>query len=138
SVHLWVGGEHYVQPMTVVMDPRVKTPAAGLKLQDQLSMDCYNGRKDCLAMLSAIKAWPAAHGAQVSADSTTLKKISAISGEGNASDTSLSSLAQRFQSLQGLLQSADVTPTSQAVSGVANAKAILALLRKEWNALKTR
>jgi hypothetical protein len=89
-------------------------------------------------MLSAIKAWQAAHGAQVSADSMTLKKISAISGEGNASDTSLSSLAQRFQSLQGLLQSADVTPTSQAVSGVANAKAILALLRKEWNALKTR
>ena len=38
---LTVDGKSYVQPLTVKMDPRVKTPAAALEQQFELSMQCY-------------------------------------------------------------------------------------------------
>jgi hypothetical protein len=38
SVKLTVDGKNFTQPLTVKMDPRVKTPPAGLKQQFDLAM----------------------------------------------------------------------------------------------------
>ena len=43
TVRLTVGGKSIEQPLVVKMDPRVTTPAAGLKQQFELSMQCYDG-----------------------------------------------------------------------------------------------
>src|SRR5262249_52290552 len=43
TVKLTVEGESLVQPLTVKMDPRVKTPPEGLQKQFDLSMQCYEG-----------------------------------------------------------------------------------------------
>ena len=40
-------GKRIEQPLTVRMDPRVKTPAAGLAEQFKLSMLCYDGVMEC-------------------------------------------------------------------------------------------
>ena len=42
SVRLTVDGKSYKQPLTVKMDPRVPTPAAGLALQFSLSKQLYD------------------------------------------------------------------------------------------------
>src|SRR5262249_4408605 len=39
-VRLTVGGKSYEQPLTVKMDPRVRTPAEGLARQFELSQQC--------------------------------------------------------------------------------------------------
>src|SRR5439155_12225207 len=46
TVWLTAGGLSYTQPLTVKMDPRVPTPAAGLAQQFALSMQCYEGMRE--------------------------------------------------------------------------------------------
>src|SRR5262249_7368009 len=41
TVVLTVNGKSYSQPLTIKIDPRVKTPAAGLQQQFKLSSDVY-------------------------------------------------------------------------------------------------
>ncbi|MEA2490360.1 MAG: hypothetical protein QOH21_2152, partial [Acidobacteriota bacterium] len=51
TVRLTAGGKTSTQPLVVQMDPRVKTPAAGLAQQFALSMEMY----DALRKLDAVK-----------------------------------------------------------------------------------
>ena len=60
-------------------------------------------------------------------------------GRGAAPDgpETLSSIVGTFNQLMGLLQGADVTPTTQLVSAVAERRAALSKLLAQWTALKT-
>jgi hypothetical protein len=47
----------YSQSFTVKMDPRVKTSIANLQQQHDLSLQCYNGRKECMKILEEIRLY---------------------------------------------------------------------------------
>ncbi len=55
TVRLTVDGKALTQPITVRMDPRVKTPAAGLAKQSELSKALYDGVLDVQAALQKLR-----------------------------------------------------------------------------------
>jgi hypothetical protein len=88
TVKLTVDGKVYVQKLTVKMDPNVKTPAADLALQHELSFDLYMARKNLLAKKPATE---------------NEKKVSA-------------QLDRKMAAVFEILQDTDMPPTTQAVS----------------------
>jgi hypothetical protein len=90
------------QSFTIKMDPRVKTPVVELQKQHDLSLQCYEGRKKCMAMLSS----------------------------GNQ-DPSWARLNNAFASLFNTLQETDMAPTQQTISAAAELKKQLEDLLKK-------
>ena len=126
TVKLTVDGRSYTQPLTVKMDPRVKTPPLGLAQQFILSKQMYDGMIEVQKTLDEIKSRSAttAGGARLSAERSDelTRSFTAMSG----------ALGQ----LMNILQQADVTPTTQLVTAVSERRAALTRLLAEWNALK--
>lgn len=87
TVKLTVDGKVYVQKLTVKMDPNVKTPAADLAMQHDLSFDLYMARKNLLAKKPATE---------------NEKKESA-------------QLDRKMAAVFEILQDTDMPPTTQAV-----------------------
>jgi len=87
TVKLTVDGKAYVQKLTVKMDPNVKTPAADLALQHDLSFDLYMARKNLLSKKPATE---------------NEKKESA-------------QLDRKMAAVFEILQDTDMPPTTQAV-----------------------
>jgi photosystem II stability/assembly factor-like uncharacterized protein len=56
TVKLTVNGQTLKQPLTLRMDPRVKTPAAGLAQQSDLSLAIYDGILDAQSALQKMRA----------------------------------------------------------------------------------
>ena len=182
TVKLTVNGKSYTQTMTLKMDPRVKTPAAGLLQQTTLSKALYNGALDTQAALAAlrslrtaVKAAQDAAGqnpvaktlaafdakatalegavgaggggrggaAQAAAQAAAAPGAAPAAGRGGAAAPSaalaetLSAFGGTVTSIIGLLQAADVTPTSQVVAAAADRQKALAALMAKWTALKT-
>src|SRR5207245_8492066 len=56
TVKLTVDGKSYTQPLTLKMDPRVKTPPLGLAQQFTLSKQLYDGILDVKKTLEMVRA----------------------------------------------------------------------------------
>lgn len=97
SVRLTVDGHSYTRALTVNMDPRVKTPAAALRQQFDLSMGLYHGMG---------------------------RLVEAAEGD-SSRRTAYMGLHRRLSSLYNVLQGSDGTPTTQVVSAVREALAEL-------------
>ncbi len=92
TVRIIADGKKYEQPLTVKMDPRVKTSVKDLTLQHDLSLTCYNYIKKCMADVNTI---------------TDKDKLAAVR-------KSLGS----FTALQNTLQDGDWPPTTQMIKAV--------------------
>jgi hypothetical protein len=90
---LTIADKKYMKQFIVKMDPRVKTPLAGLQQQYDLSMICYHAK---IKIEAALKA-----GNLDAAKTASLRKLQA-----------------GFSSVLNILQDADVAPTSQVVQAV--------------------
>lgn len=131
SVKLTAGGTSVTRPLVVVMDPRVKTPNAALKLQHDLSLACYNGRRESAASLKIVQKLRtqvkdrtgrarAELAAALSAAQERLARFEAApSGTGAASFTSLQG---SFSSVFNILHDADRPPTAQAAAAGESAR----------------
>jgi len=162
SVKLTVNGKSYTQPLTVKMDPRVKTPAAGLAYQFTLAKEMYDGALDtqsALQQLRSIRAQVkqlqerAGQGAVSQALAAFDKKAAALEGSGGgggrfgggggfgpgggAQDT-LAGIAGSLSMSMGLLQGADAAPTSQVVAAVTSNQMALGSLIARWSELKSQ
>jgi hypothetical protein len=158
TVKLTVDGRTYAQPLTVRMDPRVKTPASALVLQFSLSKKLYDGALEAQAALQQVRnvraqVKLAAGKAGQSAVSKTLSafdaKAAALEGTagggfggggaqaGGGAVESLAGIGSSLTSLMALLQGADAAPTSQAMAAVGDRRRALADLLDRWAALKT-
>jgi photosystem II stability/assembly factor-like uncharacterized protein len=113
TVRLTVNGQSYTQPLTVKMDPRVRTPAAGLAQQFALSRQLYD---DLVLTAAALKG-------------------KTVVSEGP--DT-LASVRASLELLLRTLQEADAAPTSQMIAAVADRRRVVRLLLQRWNALQTQ
>jgi photosystem II stability/assembly factor-like uncharacterized protein len=163
-VRLTVSGKSTTQPLTLKMDPRVKTPAAGLAQQFMLSKQMYDGVLDVQAALKQLRAIraqvkPLQERAGQGAVSQVLaefdKKAAALEGGGSAGggqrgggggfglgagsgpDT-LTGIGGSLTSLMNLMQAADAAPTSQVLAAVTERRQALANLTAKWIALKTQ
>jgi photosystem II stability/assembly factor-like uncharacterized protein/lysophospholipase L1-like esterase len=158
QVKLTVDGRSYTQPLTVKMDPRVKTPAGDLEKQFQISMRCYEDVKQIRATL-----------AQTRQLRDQLKTARERAGEGGLRET-LADLDRRVAALEGtfslrgrpgmmrsedarptfarvsgelsalmnLVQGADMSPTTQAIAAFDLSSKTLAELLARWTDLKTK
>jgi hypothetical protein len=141
TVKLTVDGKSYTQPLTLKMDPRVKTPALGLAQQFTLSKQMYDG------MLAAQKGLDEIRALRAKSAGTPLdQKLAALEGGGGGrgggrgaapeGPDTLTSVSGGLGQLMGLLQGADAAPTTQLTAAVAARRAALTKLLARWNALK--
>jgi photosystem II stability/assembly factor-like uncharacterized protein len=161
TVRLTVNGKSYTEALTVKMDPRVTTPAAGIERQFTLSKALYDDTvsvQNALRELRAIRAQARQLGAQAGqgavADAIAAfdRKAAAVeSGTGGAAQRApgggrgavaagpltLGSAAGALMPLIHMLEEADVTPTTQLAAAVADRRAALAGAMASWNALRT-
>jgi hypothetical protein len=152
TVVLTVNGKSYSQPLTIKMDPRVKTPLAGLQQQFKLSNDLYT---ELLALSPAVEQATGARkqikelqshtrGETLAAVNALDQKLQGLAGGvarrpgAGAEPPSLGGLRTRFLTLFGVLQEADVTPSTQATAAVTELLGQLPPLMQRWNQIKSQ
>ncbi|MES1217555.1 MAG: glycoside hydrolase, partial [Bacteroidota bacterium] len=135
----------YKQQLEIKMDPRVKTSMAGLQKQHDLSVQCYEARKECIKTLEEIKNYRAMLRGQMTnppvtvADELNKKDKIAAGFENtpqNSQEPSFGKLNSSFASIFNVLQESDTTPTSQTISALAIAQKQLQELKAKWAVLK--
>jgi photosystem II stability/assembly factor-like uncharacterized protein len=131
TVKLTVDGKTYTQPLTIKMDPRVKTPAMELQKQYMLTDKCYKQLKSALIASEKLqkmeiqikKLLPAANGLLV--DSLKIMDAAVLkleSGNRQSKTESFGSLKNNLTGLISLLQESDMPVTTQAAKAVAQAE----------------
>jgi photosystem II stability/assembly factor-like uncharacterized protein len=160
TVKLTVGGQSYTQPLTVKMDPRVKTPPEGLAQQFELSMQCYEGMGQAHKAVEQIRKLreqvkglqERAQGPLKEALAELDRKTAAIAGSGrgggprmggmrgrmSSGEVSLTRLQGEMGALLGTLQGADATPTMQVVAASGEVRQSLAKLLARWHELQSK
>jgi hypothetical protein len=140
TVKLTAGGKAYTQPLTVKMDPRVKTSPAGLQQQFDLSMSVYNRMMEMATALQELRGYrtrlkdsPAL--ADLARRAAALESVES-DDSGNPPET-FGRLRGSLSSLLSLLQGADEAPTTQAAAAVADRLQASDALMQRWAALRT-
>jgi photosystem II stability/assembly factor-like uncharacterized protein len=153
TLKLTVDGKSYTQPLTVKLDPRVTTPAIGLTQQFTLSKQLYDGILAAQKAQDEIGAMRDRTNAQrgradderaLVAFQGKLRALEGMTGSGLAGGRgtapsgpeTLASITGTLMQLMTLLQGADVAPTTQLVSAVAERRAAVNRLLAQWTALK--
>jgi photosystem II stability/assembly factor-like uncharacterized protein len=152
TVKLTVNGKVYTQPLTVRMDPRVRTSPAELQQLHTLTMTCYEGKKATLQAreeiakaLRKLKEKGAGNPsmAQLEQEVAALEGVTrGRRGGGGApaqnSGPSFGSVESSFNSLFGILHETEMPPTSQAVQAVIKTQTELQQLQNKWSELKKK
>jgi photosystem II stability/assembly factor-like uncharacterized protein len=152
TVVLTANGKSYSQPLTIKLDPRVKTPLAGLQQQFKLSNDLYTqlltlspAAEEAGALRKQLKdLQPRATGESLAAIKAFDQKLQTLAGGATrrpgagAEPPTLGGLKTKFLTLFGVFQEADVAPSSQAAAAVAELQKQLPPLIDRWNAVKAQ
>lgn len=152
TVVLTVNGKSYSQPLIIKMDPRVKTPAAGLQQQFKLSSNLYTQllslspameqAGDLRKQLKELQA--KASGNTLTAVKALDQKVQALAGGAarrpgaGTEQPTLGGLRTRYLALFGVLQEADVMPSTQVSEAAADLQKQLPPVMKRWNELKSQ
>ena len=156
---LTVNGKKYEQPLRLVMDPRVKTSSDDLKKQFDTSMQMYNE----WVALSAISDEARKIRGQLTELQTritdaTLKshvdafaeKVQSVAGAGGGgfgggaggagggARVTAASVMTRARTLFGLIEEADVAPTTQIMSAVPDVLKDSQGVQQGWQAIKSK
>jgi photosystem II stability/assembly factor-like uncharacterized protein len=158
TVKLTVAGRTFARPLTVVLDPRIKTPRLGLAQQFTLSTQTAAAMTesfDALEQLGKLRAQvkdlraraglaPAISEALAALD----RRAAALEGDGGgargpaaatgSAPPGLSQVHASLATLLDVLQQADATPTTQAVAAAADLQQKLRALMSGWTDLKGR
>ena len=144
TIKLTVDGKSYTQPLTVKIDPRVKTPLTELQRQYDLSDKCYRHLKTVMTALVKLnslheqitKLLPNASGdlavALKKADADVLKVENGTAG--NKAE-SFNSLRSSLGGLMNLLQESEMPVTTQAAAAVSQADSYFNNLNLKYNEL---
>jgi hypothetical protein len=160
-LELTVNGQSFTEPLTVRMDPRVKTGVPELTQQLTLSLQAYDGMQKTFTAVEEIKKLRAqikdllgraGKGTRADSLSALDKKAAAIEGEGRADSSSpgtpggtvdvrepdLTKLNSGFADILEQLQIADVAPTVAIVAAAEGLQKVLTGLLIKWNDLKSK
>ncbi|MFY9529988.1 MAG: hypothetical protein WBC04_24705 [Candidatus Acidiferrales bacterium] len=157
TLKLTVAGQSYMQPLTVKMDPRVKTSLAGLTEQFTLSKQLYDGVLTVSAAIEQLKRIRAQlqdlkqrAGRVAVAQSITAidKKADELAGaevnpfefsfRGSPGPDTLNSVRGSLLALMNMVQAADVAPTTQLVAAASDRRKAAAQIMNRWAALKAQ
>ena len=144
TVRLTVDGKTLTQPITVRMDPRVKTSAEGLKQQFDLSMAVYKRMTELNTALAELRRYRTA----VKDNAPFEKRIATLEGEAGSGfgpppapsagkqPETFGSVSGSLSQLLSLLQGSDAAPTSQGVAAVKDRLAASDEVLKSWKSLR--
>ncbi len=147
-MRLIAGGKTLTAPLTVVMDPRVKTPTADLKQQFDISTAIYADMLRATAAIHEITVVrdhlkeKATHTPVASAGDSLEKKLDQIAGAeqgecgprlGPAGPPTLESVRMQFARVEHEIQDADEAPTASQQEAYHTAWKPLASLVEQWN-----
>jgi hypothetical protein len=152
TVRLTVAGRAYTQPITVKLDPRVRTPAAQLAQQFALSTQVYDALERDGGMLQEARSVraqlqdlrPKAKGDVAAAIVALDSKAAGVAGTGGGffgggeGPETLARLNGNLAQLLDLLQDADVAPTSVVAAAVDERINTLGPLLLRWHDIVTR
>jgi photosystem II stability/assembly factor-like uncharacterized protein len=153
TARLTVNGQRFTQPLTLRLDPRVRTPALGLQRLAALSREMYDGARAASGAYAQARALAArldsAGGPDALAFKTQVESLApaprpAPRGAGGggffrgpAGPPTLETLSGMLLSAAMTMQSADVTPTASQVAACDSARARSRDLLGRWNTLKS-
>ena len=150
TVRLIVGDAHFDQPLTLLLDPRVKTTALGLGQLASLTREMYTGAVEAheafergRALDAMLKDLSGEGVADLRAQVESLAPAPGARparrgrrGGGDGSPT-LSAVSNAYLGAAMAMQDADVTPTAEEVAACARARAAARPVMARWNALIT-
>ncbi len=153
TVRLTVDGQAYTQPLTVRLDPRVKTPAADLLQLAHLSQEMYDGAHTAHEAYSQARALAAQLERLGGADADAFRaQVDSLApaptrGGGRAAafrrrfgpqgPPTLESVSQSLMSAAMAMQGADVAPTAMQAAACTRARGQFSAAMARWNALRT-
>src|ERR1700675_1224095 len=156
-VKLTLNGKTQEQPLTLHMDPRIKTPAAELRTQFEMETGAVRGMNESFKSLGQVQSV----GEQLEELSTSVgnsplpasltpvaKKVAELEGSAESSffgvpasgkrRENFSTLNQHFGNLLAVADSADSAPTAQAQSAYHEEVAALQNLETQWTAIRNQ
>jgi len=150
-VVLTVGGKSYEQPLTVVMDPRVKTANADLLEQFKLSKQLYDEWLNLDSMTQSLRRvrqqitelQPRVPAGDLKTHVDVLtEKLQAFSPAGGGpaagGPRTLAGASGRVRTLFNVIQSVDVAPTSQVVAAVPGVLEDARAVQQSWQAITSQ
>jgi hypothetical protein len=155
KVTLTVAGQSYSQPLTVKMDPRIKTPAADLQQQFEVAFevsrrqsdisDAQRNVKQLLSQARQLQPRIQNNPALVSALDALVQKANNIGGtprnrfassnQPPKEQPNLASLSSKFAAIFSAVNSGDEAPTAEARKAFSSAQQSLATVTANWTAL---
>jgi hypothetical protein len=147
QVRLTAGGKSYTQPLTVQMDPRVKTGPAALGSQLTLAQGIAAALERDSAALQKAQALraqlqalpPAAREGPLGESAKRLdSRLAALAEGGEKGKDSLTQMNSALSRLYGVIEGVDLPPTTQARKTAADLERRLAGLLGQWNDVATR
>jgi photosystem II stability/assembly factor-like uncharacterized protein len=154
TVRLTVGGKTYTQPLTLKLDPRVKTSPAALAQLASLSREMYDGAQSAHAAYTRARGLVAALDKLSGADVEAFRKeVEALApaapaggrgrgfgfgrgGRGNTPAT-LETLPNTMMGAAMAMQGADVAPTATEIAACAHAGTESRDVMARWTKLST-
>ena len=151
TVRLTVGGHESTQPLTITMDPRVKTPVAALREAHVLAVSLFDAVTQDSVMRGAVKrvrdqlrairdggSAASTRPALVALDT----ELTALAGGGGGrrevrAAPSLASISGDMLALMNMLEEADAEPTVPQRAAVKRALADFAALSARWTVMRT-
>ncbi|MGE3618436.1 MAG: WD40/YVTN/BNR-like repeat-containing protein, partial [Gemmatimonadales bacterium] len=150
QVRLTAGGTTVTQPLVLRLDPRVRTPAAGLRRLATLTREMHDGavaaRTAFLRGRALVAALARLEGAEAAAYRTQVEALApeptrgprGFRGRrGPAGPPTLEGASNTLMAAAMAMQGADVAPTAGQVAACTAARAQLAGVMRQWNALTT-
>ena len=152
TVRLTVGGKSYTQPLTLRLDPRVKTSAAGLAQLATLSREMYDGALSAHAEFAQARALIAELDKLKGADANVFKAQveslapAPLAGRAAffagfrataAAPPTLTSVTSSLNAAAMAMQGADIAPSGTEIAACDRARAQLSEVLPKWNAVKT-
>ncbi len=147
TARLTVGGQTYTQPLTLKMDPRVKTPAESLRRQFEtetriaaLMHDDYLAYQQVKSLRAQLKnVQQKANNAALAQAITELdRKVAELEGSGErfappSVATSFGRLNGQLLTVYSAVDSADMSPTSQQMQAITELEQALKKAQGSWD-----
>jgi photosystem II stability/assembly factor-like uncharacterized protein len=145
TVRLVVDGKTFTQPLRVVLDPRVKTPASVMSQVATLSREMYEGARTLRAAYVTARAK-----SERLTDAQLKSAIDSIApppvprrqgggfGQAPSGPPTLESVRATMMAAAMSMQDADVAPTERQLDAVAKARTQYREIIARWNALNAR
>ncbi|HEV7513850.1 MAG TPA: hypothetical protein VGO27_19295, partial [Candidatus Acidoferrum sp.] len=154
-IKVTANGKSQEQPLTLHMDPRIKTPAAELRAQFEMETGAVRGMNESFKSLAQVRSvreqlaersTEAGNSPLPGSLSAVQKKVAELEGNAESSffgvpatgkrPENFSSLNQHFGNLLAVADSADAAPTSQAQSVYHEELEALQNLEAQWTAIR--